>query len=385
MRFNYSDRWIEKSLQNIYEFYKGNGISKEDISENGNPCILYGQLYTTYKNEIINEVISKTNIDLKNPFYSKKNDLIIPSSGEDPLDIAVARSVKQEDVLLGGDLNVLRPKEVVSSDFLSYQLNGVRKYDIAKIAQGKSIVHLHNDDLKKVKVHVPTIEEQNKIAYLFSLLDIRINTQIKIIKDYASLKKQIIENELNNISFECTEYKLSEILHETKHYSIKDGSIPHATLSKEGIFEKNERYDRDFLVKSEDKEYKISVYNDICYNPANLKFGVITINKFGNCIFSPIYVTFKVKNPFDPDYVALYLCRNRFIQKARRYEQGTVYERTSVSPEDLLSIKVTIPPLNKQKECVRKIELLNTKISLEETILSKLKAQKTYLLNNLFI
>lgn len=70
-------------------------------------------------------------------------------------------------------------------------------------------------------------------------------------------------------------------------------------------------------MKSDDKEYKISNYNDICYNPANLKSGVITITKFGNSIFSPIYVTFKVNKSFDPDYIALYLCRNKFINKAR--------------------------------------------------------------------
>ena len=385
LRFDYHDIWGEIFLQDICGFFKGNGISKEDISDNGNPCILYGQLYTTYKNEIINEVISKTNVDLKNPFYSKKNDLIIPSSGEDSLDIAVARSIKQENILLGGDLNVLRPNKEVSSDFLSYQLNGVRKYDIARIAQGKSIVHLHNDDLKKIKVFLPHIEEQKKISYFLSLLDLRIETQIKIIEDYIALRKQIVENELTIQSSEYNEYKLSNILKEVKNYSVKNGSIPHATLSKEGIYEKSERYDRDFLVKSDDKAYKISKYNDICYNPANLKFGVITINKFGDCIFSPIYVTFKVKEPFDPDYVALYLCRDSFIKKARKYEQGTVYERTAVSPEDLLSIKVLMPNLIKQRECVHKIELINAKIKNEERVLSSLKMQKSYLLNNLFI
>ena len=153
LRFSYKGDWSKRKLNEICQFFKGNGLSKSDLSNEGFPCILYGELYTTYKNEVISDIISKTNTTLANPFLSRNNDLIIPGSGEDPIDIAVARAIYQNDIILGGDLNILRPKSNVSAAFLSYQLNGVRRYDIAKKAQGKSIVHLHNSDLKGSFIH----------------------------------------------------------------------------------------------------------------------------------------------------------------------------------------------------------------------------------------
>lgn len=191
LRFSYKGDWSKRKLNEICLFFKGNGLSKSNLSNEGFPCILYGELYTTYKNEVISDIISKTNTTLSNPFLSRNNDLIIPGSGEDPIDIAVARAIYQNDIILGGDLNILRPKSNVSAAFLSYQLNGVRRYDIAKKAQGKSIVHLHNSDLKEVLVSIPSYDEQLHIVKLLTKIDEMIETQSKIIDSYFSLSKAI--------------------------------------------------------------------------------------------------------------------------------------------------------------------------------------------------
>ena len=170
--------------------YKGTGISKDQLSDDGEPCILYGELYTKYKSETIREVISKTNINNTKLVRSKANDVIIPCSGETAEDIATARCVLNGNILLGGDLNIIR-LHGYDGAFMSYQLNGRRKYDIAKVAQGVSVVHLYGEHLKGVKTINPCLEEQKKIAKLLSLLDERIATQNKIIDKLQSLIKGI--------------------------------------------------------------------------------------------------------------------------------------------------------------------------------------------------
>lgn len=385
LRFSYKGDWSKRKLNEICQFFKGNGLSKSDLSNEGFPCILYGELYTTYKNEVISDIISKTNTTLANPFLSRNNDLIIPGSGEDPIDIAVARAIYQNDIILGGDLNILRPKSNVSAAFLSYQLNGVRRYDIAKKAQGKSIVHLHNSDLKEVLVSIPTYDEQLHIVELLTKIDEMIDAQIKIIDDYMTYRNAIVDYFFESLSSDWNRIKLSNILKEYSELHVKDNSIVHATLSKEGIFPKTDRYDRDFLVKDEDKKYKVTHLNDICYNPANLKFGVITRNTIGDCIISPIYVTFKIENGFLPKFVELLVTRKRFISRARKYEQGTVYERMAVNSSDLLSMYVSIPSLNTQQTIVNIINNIDNKISNEKELLKLYRAQKVYLLKNMFI
>ena len=370
LRFPYKGDWHKRKLNEICLFFKGNGLSKSDLSNEGFPCILYGELYTTYKNEVISDIVSKTTTTLSNPFLSKNNDLIIPGSGEDPIDIAVARAIYQNDIILGGDLNVLRPKSNVSAAFLSYQLNGVRRYDIAKKAQGKSIVHLHNSDLKEVCVSIPTYDEQLHIVKILTKIDEMIETQSKIIADCLSYRNAIVDYFFESLSSNWRKVKLSNILKEYSELHVKDNSIIHATLSKEGIYPKTDRYDRDFLVKDEEKKYKVSHLNDICYNPANLKFGVITRNTFGDCIISPIYITFTINNNYLPKFVELLVTRKQFITQARKYEQGTVYERMAVNSSDLLSMNVFIPSLSIQQKIVDIVDIIDNKITNEKELLN---------------
>ena len=149
LRFpEFTGEWKKERLDEIAELSKGVGISKDQLSEeDGEPCILYGELYTKYKSEIINEVVSKTNIDTTKLKRSKRNDVIIPCSGETAIDIAVARCVPFDGILLGGDLNIIRLHNYDGA-FMAYQLNGKRKTDIAKLAQGVSVVHLYGESKK---------------------------------------------------------------------------------------------------------------------------------------------------------------------------------------------------------------------------------------------
>lgn len=169
----------------VCTFRKGYGISKENLSSDGTPCILYGELYTTYKTAIAKTIKSKTSLDPTALFHSKKNDVIIPCSGETAEDIATSVCIPYDGVLLGGDLTVIRSD--LDGAFLSNQLNSARKYDIARIAQGKSIVHLQAEGLKKIDIAFPSIEEQRKISGFIDLIDDRIVVQNKIIKHRKSL------------------------------------------------------------------------------------------------------------------------------------------------------------------------------------------------------
>ena len=146
------------------------------------------------------------------------------------------------------------------------------------------------------------------------------------------------------------EVELSHVLCERNEYAEKDGAYDHVTLSKDGIYAKTARYDRDFLVSTENKKYKVTHYSDLCYNPANLKFGVICLNTYGDAIFSPIYITFEINKNYDANFIGANLTRYNFINYALRFQQGTVYERMAVSPEDFLSIKCFFPNEREQKK-----------------------------------
>ena len=244
---------------------------------------------------------------------------------------------------------------------------------------------INKEEIGKCKISIPCEKEQFKIGNFLSLLDQRIYTQSKIIEDLELFKKGIWNYIYLTKSSDWKCVKLSDILCERKDFALKGDEFIHATLSKDGIFAKTDRYDRDFLVTNDEKEYKITRLNDICYNPANLKFGVICLNKFGDAIFSPIYVTYIVKNDFIPSFVELILTSSRFLKYIRKYEQGTVYERMAVNSEDFLKGEILIPTKDKQKAIADYFDMLDLKIKKEKDILELYKKQKAYLLKNMFI
>ena len=228
LRFpEFSGEWKETTLGKIAEITKGSGISKDQLSEQGSPCILYGELYTKYKSEIINEVYSRTELDSSPLVKSKANDVIIPCSGETAIDISTARCVLFNNILLGGDLNIIRLK-YDDGGFFAYQLNGARKKDIARVAQGVSVVHLYGENLKHIRVYHPAIEEQKKIARLLSLIDERITTQNKIIEKLESLIRGIYKTLLG----ESDQYRYLDELCEIK----KGVQVNKEKLSEKGLY-----------------------------------------------------------------------------------------------------------------------------------------------------
>lgn len=328
----------------------------------------------------------KTNKEVESIYLSNVGDVIIPTSGETPEEIATATCVMVPDVILAGDLYILRQNKI-DGRILSYIINHVINEKISRVAQGKSVVHVRAEELGKIAINYPSLDEQKKIADFLSLIDRRIEKQrqqVEALKKYKrGLLSAIFDNKLIGNNWE--KYKLSSILKERATYSEKDGTYEHVTLSREGIIPKTERYDRDFLVSSENKKYKITKMGDICYNPANMKFGVICLNTYGSAIFSPIYITFEIKPDFDKPFVGLYMTRNDFINRSLKFQQGTVYERMAVSPEDLLSMDIEIPNLEAQKRISNIFSILDKKIIREDNILNELQKMKRALLQQMFI
>ena len=166
----FTDAWEQRKLEDMASFSKGSGYSKSDLIDSGTPLILYGRLYTKYET-VITEVDTYAE-EKKGSVFSKGGEVIVPASGETAEDISVASVVEKSEVLLGGDLNVITPSEVLESMFLALNITyGKAHKDMSKLAQGKSVVHLHNADLKTIVLQYPSILEQRKICEFFKSLD----------------------------------------------------------------------------------------------------------------------------------------------------------------------------------------------------------------------
>ena len=188
----FTDPWEQRKAIDIADYSKGNGYSKGDLTDSGTPIILYGRLYTKYQFAI--SEVDTFAVPRNGAVYSQGNEVIVPASGETAEDIARASAVEKSGVLLGGDLNILRPFDFINPLFLALAIsNGEPQKELAKKAQGKSVVHIHNTDIQEVTIAYPSRTEQDRIVSVFCQLDHLITLHQRELEKLQSIKKALLE------------------------------------------------------------------------------------------------------------------------------------------------------------------------------------------------
>lgn len=183
---NFTEPWENKRLDEVANFIRGKNLSKSDLKTEGKyKCIHYGQLFTDY-NEVIKEIKSKTDIHY-GQVYSKENDVLMPTSDVTPRGLATASCIKENGIVLGGGILVIRFKERYDGLFFSYFVSQ-NKSSILKLVKGSTVFHLYESDLKSLVVRFPKYEEQVAIAKLLSDMDTEIDQLQKQLEKYKVIK-----------------------------------------------------------------------------------------------------------------------------------------------------------------------------------------------------
>ena len=184
--------WEEKSLGEVVIFLKGKGLPKNEIKENGKfKCIHYGELFTKY-NELISQVMSFTNTD-EGIVLSQKNDVLMPTSDVTPNGLATASCLREDNVILGGDILVIRQKKLVfDGQFFSYYVKQHRD-KVMKLVSGSTVYHLYGSDMAKFKICLPKLEEQHKIVFFLTNIDKKIETTKAQLSKMEVWKKGLLQ------------------------------------------------------------------------------------------------------------------------------------------------------------------------------------------------
>ena len=184
-------KYIAKSL------FKGNGISKEEVYEDGDiNCVRYGEIYTKY-NEDFDKCFSKTKLDdKKTQIHINEGDILFSGTGE--LIEEIGKNVVymgKKDCLAGGDIIVC--KHTHNPIFLNYSLNS--SYSQEQKSKGKAklkVVHISASEIGNIVVPLPPREEQDKIAKYLKEKSIELSRIIsnkeKIIEELEQYKKSLI-------------------------------------------------------------------------------------------------------------------------------------------------------------------------------------------------
>ena len=289
LRFKgFTDPWEQRKLGEIAVFSKGVGYSKNDLCEEGTPIILYGRLYTKYETCIFD--VDTFVKEKAGGVYSKGGEVIVPASGETAEDISIASVVVKPGILLGGDLNIVSPTAEYDSAFLALTISSgaTHKY-LSSLAQGKSVVHLHNADIQSVSAKFPTKREQEKIHLLFGKIDTLITLHQRKYEKLVNIKKSMLDKmfpkngaSVPEIRFKgftdlWEQRKLGEIAKEVvRNDPASDAPIMMITAGN-GFIEQSDRYAFNNAGESL-KKYILLERGELAYN-----HGASKLRPYGSC------------------------------------------------------------------------------------------------------
>ena len=379
--------WQEFKLKDIGFFLRGSGISKKDLSDTGTPAIRYGDIYTKY-NFVIKDISSYTN---SKGTEIKKGDILFTGSGETAEEIGKSVAfIDDYKALAGGDIIIFRPNIDLNSIFLSYILNfGKCRKDISIMGQGHTVVHIYASSLEILKVILPPLEEQKRIAEVLSLCDDIIENLTELIEKKEQYKKGVMQRLLSGeVRFKgfTDEWKNTTLNEVIKEKTVKNKNnkinLVLSVTNKDGFVIQNEFFGKTIASKDL-SNYKIVDKWDFAYNPARVNVGSISmLENFDVCIVSPMYVVFSINHEIIYKYFLKYWIQSHnFNGYIKSLSAGSV--RSILSFDAMSTMKIKVPSLEEQKKIAGLLSVIDEEIENLKKQLELRKQQKKGLMQKL--
>ena len=394
---NIPDGWSSKKLGSLFEFKNGVNAEKNAYGSG----ISFINVMDIFNNFVLQEKDIKGRVTIPEKKlqenFIRRGDIFFNRTSEIPEEIAYCSVyLDDEPATFGGFVIRGRSKTNELLDTYKqycFQSNDMRSR-IIRMGQGAVRGNIGQKDLQKIELEFPKIFEQKRIVLVLEVWDKMIEKMEKKIALKKNIKKGLMQqlltgkNRLSSFHGEWEEVRVGNILKERKEYDCQKNGFDLFSLTiQNGVCQKTDRYNREYLVVGDNKKYKKTHFKDIVYNPANLRFGAIAYNLNERpVLLSPIYKTLKVRNLkiTDINFIAILLTSNWQINLiSSKYSEGTLVERMEVKIDDFLIHKINVPSIEEQKAIADVLITAGKEIEMLEEKLKRIRDQKKFLLNNL--
>jgi len=395
LRFSEFDGdWKNYSFNDIFSFTTGKNIKQKEASPSFNiPCVRYGELYYMYK-EVITKVINYTNLDESELKFSEGDEILLPSAGEDPMDIGSASALTLKDVAIGRTINILKPKNknVYSSIFASYYINEKLKIKISSLAKGVSISNVYNTDLQTLFIKLPSLPEQQKIADYLSTIDEKL-TLLEEKKTELSRYKKVMMQKLFSQEIRFKDKNGSDFA-DWKNSFGGDIFISHTN--------KNHNSDLDVLAITQEHgaiprnliDYKVQVSNegvnnykvvekdDFIISLRSFQGGIEHSNYIGIC--SPAYIILRNIKPIEPLFYKAFFKSRNYINYLNRTLEG-IRDGKMISYSNFAKSKLPYPSLPEQQKIADFLSTVDESIDKVSEQIKETQSFKKAMLQQMFV
>jgi type I restriction enzyme S subunit len=389
--------WKISKLAALGKFSKGKGILKEQVIENGLPCVRYGEIYTTH-NFIIKEFSSFISDEVAAESQEiKDGDILFAGSGETIEDIGKSVAyIGNEKAFAGGDVIILSTNKDIEPECLSYALETdfVRKQK-RRFGQGQQVVHIYPSDLAKIKVLLPPLPEQKAIAQVLSTWDKAIETTQKLIDQKELRKKWLMqvlltgEKRLNGYSEDWKQFTMNDVFKRITRKNIERNTNVVTISAQRGFIKQTDFFNKTVASETLDN-YFLVVKGEFCYNKSysnGYAWGATKrLKDFDKAVVTTLYICFGLKNENHFADFFEYFFEANLLDKGLTqiaHEGGRAHGLLNVTPDDFFSLKITIPAFEEQIAIAQVLSIADNEIKLFKNKLDKLKEQKKGLMQQL--
>lgn len=399
----FSGEWKRSTLGDLALFSKGSGYSKSDICKEGTPVILYGRMYTKYQS-VFDEIDTFVN-PKDNSVVSKGGEVIIPGSGESSEDISLAAMVKNEGVILGGDLNILKFNQKVNDPaFMSMAITySPTRAELSSYSQGKTVVHLRNSEIAKGTIRYPDILEQNTIVNYVLSLDAQISASTSRLDSLKQMKAASLQamfpqegETVPKVRFKGFEGEWKKVKLNTfakrimRKNSNFESSLALTIASANGLVSQAE-YFNNLVVGSNIQNYYLLKKGEFAYNKSysnGYPFGSVKrLDRYEQGILSTLYIVFSIDNSVSSDYITHFFDTTLWHKEiAERAEEGARnHVLLNIATRDFFDIYIWMPDSVKEQQSIASFfTSLDRQIALHTQRLEKLKQIKAACLDKMF-
>ena len=400
----FSGEWKRSTLGDLALFSKGSGYSKSDICKEGTPVILYGRMYTKYQS-VFDEIDTFVN-PKDNSVVSKGGEVIIPGSGESPEDISLAAMVKNEGVILGGDLNILKFNQKVNDPaFMSMAITySPTRAELSSYSQGKTVVHLRNSEIAKGTIRYPDILEQNTIVNYVLSLDAQISASTSRLASLKQMKAASLQamfpqegETVPKVRFKGFDGEWKKVKLNTfakrimRKNSNLESTLALTIASAYGLVSQAE-YFNNLVVGSNIQNYYLLKKGEFAYNKSysnGYPFGSVKrLDRYEQGILSTLYIVFSIDNSVSSDYITHFFDTTLWHKEiAERAEEGARnHGLLNIATRDFFDIYIWMPDSVKEQQSIASFfTSLDRQIALHTQRLEKLKQIKAACLDKMFV
>ena len=286
-----------------------------------------------------------------------------------------ANGVSQYDGIVSPAYTVLMPKQQISNGYFAALFKSPNLInEFRKNSQGMTsdTWNLKYPQIEIIKIYIPALSEQEKIADLLSILEKRITKQAQLVNSLKKYKRGVMQRTFHTSKGKGANWtfvRLGDIFKKVSRRNT-NGEIKNViTNSAEyGLIPQRDFFDKDIAVDGNTSNYYVIESGDFVYNPRKSNsapygpFNRYNLDEKG--IISPLYTCLVLQSTINPSYLAWYFKSatwHRYIYD--NGSQGVRHDRVSMTDDLLMGIPVAFPSDEMQSQIAKMHDTIEAHLS----------------------